>query len=299
MSELDRKRKRAHSKKAASQRELELEQFIFGTTTPAEPEGSKPFNGKLLSYNEGSDSESEEMVQLKKQKTEVSDAPAWHDEDDEDLEVKLDVKGKNKWKDEEDESVKDATSYQNKLREYHASLNTNVSWAHVDEEEGKFIFCSNSVILWLQIPSLRLPTSCCAALTLSCPKLLSASLLSQTPTHKSHRRYLISLALFNPSQAVIQAVEFHKGGEFLFTVGLDKSLRLFEIDPHGKSHTKLASVFYKHFPITSACFSASGEQILLAGQRENLWTYDVTSGKSTLANPFQSMLDVCRTLVIV
>lgn len=94
---------------------------------------------------------------------------------------------------------------------------------------------------------------------------------------------------------MVEAVEFHKGGEFLFTAGLDRTLRLFEIDPHGKSHKRLASVHFKNFPITSACFSATGDEILLAGLKEYLYTYNVLTGHSTVVKPFTGSLRLFKS----
>lgn len=128
-----RKRKRGTQDKTLQ--ESELEQFIFGSTSsvPTEEIVAEKPTSEFVTYQDDSSSDSEEVTVKKRQKTEET-APAWHDEDDDDLAVNL--KSRQQWKDEEDETTKDAKDLQKKLREHHAHLNTNLTWAQIDEEEG-------------------------------------------------------------------------------------------------------------------------------------------------------------------
>lgn len=144
-----RKRKRSFEPKG--QEELELEQFLFGTAEPEQQEDDTPLSSRVLTLNDES-SDSEEEVALKKRKTEEPEMPAWHDEDDDVLEVNL-TKATLKYRDEVEETTKDATSFQNKLREQHAKVHQNsLSWAHFDDEEaGK----STSLVSLHSSPSLR------------------------------------------------------------------------------------------------------------------------------------------------
>jgi len=62
-----------------------------------------------------------------------------------------------------------------------------------------------------------------------------------------------------PSHAVVRSVQFHPNGQMLLTAGLDKSLRLFQID--GGRNPKVQTVFLEDLPIHKAAFSADGAQV--------------------------------------
>jgi hypothetical protein len=66
-------------------------------------------------------------------------------------------------------------------------------------------------------------------------------------------------AQVEPSQAVVRSVQFHPNGQMLLTAGLDKSLRLFQID--GGRNPKVQTVFLEDMPIHKAAFSADGSQV--------------------------------------
>jgi len=85
-----------------------------------------------------------------------------------------------------------------------------------------------------------------------------------------------------PSKAMVQAVQFHPStGGLLFTAGLDKTLRFFQVD--GKRNEKVAGVFFPDLPIQSAAFvdpSGGGafEQVVVSGRRPFFYWYDTVSG---------------------
>lgn len=85
-----------------------------------------------------------------------------------------------------------------------------------------------------------------------------------------------------PSKAMVQAVQFHPStGGLLFTAGLDKTLRFFQVD--GKRNEKVAGVFFPDLPILSASFvdpSRAGEfeQVVVSGRRPFFYWYDTVSG---------------------
>jgi U3 small nucleolar RNA-associated protein 18 len=79
------------------------------------------------------------------------------------------------------------------------------------------------------------------------------------------------------SKAVIQATEFHSNGQILLTAGLDKSLRLFEVDGRGNPH--LQTIFLDDFPIYCAAFSADGKEVIMAGPTQHFYVYDIGSGR--------------------
>eukprot|EP00624_Nannochloropsis_granulata_P004359 evm.model.NODE_3177_length_20199_cov_24.013615.7 len=85
-----------------------------------------------------------------------------------------------------------------------------------------------------------------------------------------------------PSKAMVQAIQFHPStGGLLFTAGLDKTLRFFQVD--GKRNEKVAGVFFPDLPIQSASFvDPSGadkfEQVVVSGRRPFFYWYDTVSG---------------------
>ncbi len=87
--------------------------------------------------------------------------------------------------------------------------------------------------------------------------------------------------LQEPSKAVVQAVQFHPStGGLLFTAGMDKTLRFFQVD--GKRNEKVAGVFFPDLPIQSAAFVDDGsgafQQVVVSGRRPFFYWYDTVSG---------------------
>ncbi|RHY69997.1 hypothetical protein DYB34_011431, partial [Aphanomyces astaci] len=78
------------------------------------------------------------------------------------------------------------------------------------------------------------------------------------------------------SNAVVQSVQFHPNGQLLLTAGLDKALRLFQID--GSTNSKIESIFLKDMPISCAKFTADGKRIVMSGPRTYIHSYDMEAG---------------------
>eukprot|EP00041_Stephanoeca_diplocostata_P030879 m.944704 g.944704 ORF g.944704 m.944704 type:complete len:382 (-) comp23843_c0_seq41:3968-5113(-) len=75
------------------------------------------------------------------------------------------------------------------------------------------------------------------------------------------------------SKSAVQAVGFHPTATAMFTAGLDKTLRLFQVD--GKVNSLLQSVFFPDLPINSAMFTKQGAEIALSGRRKFFYIYDL------------------------
>ncbi|KAJ2707522.1 U3 snoRNP protein [Coemansia sp. IMI 203386] len=82
-----------------------------------------------------------------------------------------------------------------------------------------------------------------------------------------------------PSQSAVLNVEFHPTSSVLLTAGLDKTLRLFEVD--GKDNQKIQSIFFKDLPITTAHFIRGGKEVVASGRRN--WYYSVDVEKGSVA----------------
>jgi U3 small nucleolar RNA-associated protein 18 len=82
-----------------------------------------------------------------------------------------------------------------------------------------------------------------------------------------------------PTRGVVQSIAFHPNPRtpMLLTVGLDKTLRLFQVD--GTRNQKLQSIHLRDFPVRRAAFGGSGREIILGARRKHFFVYNVESGK--------------------
>jgi len=76
-----------------------------------------------------------------------------------------------------------------------------------------------------------------------------------------------------PNRSVVTSVEFHPSGHVLLSAGLDKHLRLFNVD--GVRNPKLQSVFFQDAPLHQAAFCLGGGSVLCTGRRPYFYLYDV------------------------
>lgn len=79
------------------------------------------------------------------------------------------------------------------------------------------------------------------------------------------------------SESVVSTLDWHPTHNILLTAGLDKTLRLFAID--GKTNAKVQSLHLADMPISNACFTPGGTEIILAGRRRFFYTYDLERGQ--------------------
>lgn len=86
-----------------------------------------------------------------------------------------------------------------------------------------------------------------------------------------------------PSSAVIRSVQFHSNGSLLLTAGLDKTLRLFDVD--GTNNPKVQSIHFDDLPIRKACFSGDGTQVVVAGRRKHFYLYNLQGGAIERISP--------------
>jgi U3 small nucleolar RNA-associated protein 18 len=99
-------------------------------------------------------------------------------------------------------------------------------------------------------------------------RMLPKGMLEATRVHDANAA--------EPSKAVIRSVQFHPNGSLLLTAGLDKSVRLFDVD--GTHNPKVQGVFFDDLPIHRACFSGDGSQVVVAGRRRYFYVYDLQGG---------------------
>lgn len=77
------------------------------------------------------------------------------------------------------------------------------------------------------------------------------------------------------SKAVVQSVQWHPNGQLLLTGGLDKRLRLYNVD--GVRNTCLQSVFLQDLPVMNTCLACGGNTVVAAGRRKYFYVWDVNS----------------------
>jgi U3 small nucleolar RNA-associated protein 18 len=94
------------------------------------------------------------------------------------------------------------------------------------------------------------------------------------------------------SKSALSAAEFHCNGQLMLTASLDRSLKVFRID--GKHNPKVQGVVFRDMPVTSAHFTADGEQIYCSGKRPFTYTFDMGSARVIRNGPLRGRTE--RTL---
>lgn len=253
-------------KKKLEERESEIENILFGGDSHSFIE--KLGEEDIVNENYKSDHvlgiSSEEILPLKKAKKNdeekpktIAAQPAWEDEDDEFDVPDVNISRKErlrKLRQSLDEQLISQNEYEKRLRDLHAKLNRqNLEWTKVEETETSYLDPLRS--------------------TENVSKKKDKTLLDPHHISLSQMRDANHAEV---SKAVIQCCEFHRNGEMILTAGLDKTLRLFEID--GKKNPKLQSIHFKKFPITSARFTPDGKEVILSGTDKGFYIYDITTG---------------------
>ncbi|KAF6264482.1 WD40-repeat-containing domain protein [Scenedesmus sp. NREL 46B-D3] len=77
----------------------------------------------------------------------------------------------------------------------------------------------------------------------------------------------------SPSDAVVQALQFHPNGQLMLTAGFDKRLKLFQVD--GLRNPLVQSLFLQDCPIHTAAFAAGGSKVVAAGRRPFYYIADL------------------------
>jgi U3 small nucleolar RNA-associated protein 18 len=212
--------------------------------------------------------------------------PVWDDEEEATAVVRVAAVNRlRKLRKEEGEEVVSGKDYVSRLRAQHTVLNRGVSWAELpsnkkkdgrrrrldselgsdsDSEERENDFgvqnlLENNDDLVVKSSRSRLPQG----------------LLELIPMRDGNGA--------EPSNAVVQSVEFHRNAQILMTAGYDKRLRFFQID--GKKNPKVESIFLEDFPIYKAAFIPDGSKVVAAGRRQYYFMYDLEAGRVERISP--------------
>ena len=273
------KKKRSRAEILAATRDEEdvrLESLLFSSST-TQPVSGVPSKAGRASAGE-----------LDRHNRAISlPAPAWHDEDDGELAV--DVAGVSrlrKLRDAEHEAVLDGATFAARLRRRHAGgeLSEAPSWAAVravrgsepDNDDSPDAAASSTddtddddddadAVLRRAGGILAAPSNDVDATTEGAG---GSRRVAMTRVRDANRAA--------PCASVCTAVAWHPDGRVLVTAGLDKKLRFFAVD--GRRNPRLASVAFPDMPITSASWSGDGREVICAGRRPFLYSYDVEAG---------------------
>ncbi|KAJ1931967.1 U3 snoRNP protein, partial [Linderina macrospora] len=181
-------------------------------------------------------------------------APAWVDDDMEDVTVALKTSAKTRRvRTDIKETHVAGDVYEERLREQFQKVNPVPKWAAEAEAST-----------WGDEDESADPSRITSELLKSTKSLVSktSALLPSTTLDITALRNANQAA---PSQSVVSCVQFHPTASVVMTAGLDKTLRLFEVD--GKENRKIQSVYFKDLPIRSAQFIRQGQEIVASGRR--------------------------------
>ncbi|EDQ92370.1 uncharacterized protein MONBRDRAFT_13410, partial [Monosiga brevicollis MX1] len=198
--------------------------------------------------NAASDDESNDEAKSE----EGGQGAAWEDEDDQQLAVDIaEQKGLRKLRTDEEDKVIDGGEYEQRLRAQFQKIHGRPQWA---AQEGKEAEEDEESLLRT---SARLISRRSAAI----------------PAHRLKFSTVRDGNHAAPSKAVLQVLGFHPSAPALFTAGMDRTLRLFQVD--GKKNALLQSTFLKDMPIMSAGFTPQGNKIFLSGRRPFFYSFDL------------------------
>ncbi|CAG8446673.1 5690_t:CDS:2 [Cetraspora pellucida] len=229
---------------------------------------------------EGSDTKKKENAQ-----NQIIEDPtgAWEDSDDEKVCVSLQSKSMlKKLRKNEDEDVISGDQYEKRLRQQFEKLYPTPNWATVpskrkrqtqdnsdssDDEPPEVLDIRNESDTLNELDTVK--------------KLISKKKLEVTKMkHVNQQAY---------SQSVIQSIAFHPNAQVAMTAGLDKTIRLFQID--GKINPKIQSFVLKDLPIYRAAFNPNGTEIIAAGQKKYFYIFNIEAGSINKSNGIYGFRD--------
>lgn len=236
-----------------SDSEGELASFLFGNVGVTEDVDG----GLDLKINKDSGDELSEEIQKKSRKRKA----AWVDEDDETLCADLISRSQiKKLRKTIDETAVVGTIYQERLKQHFIRVNkTNQNWAQIDEEESDKSDSEDDM----------------EELTKAGGFIKKTTTLS--PTHINVSR-MKDITLNSPHKGQIMALEFHPNGKLCLTGGLDKMLKIWQVD--GYDNRLLRSIYIKDLPIRCAHFTPDGKDVIVSGRRSFFYIYSVETEKS-------------------
>jgi U3 small nucleolar RNA-associated protein 18 len=198
------------------------------------------------------------------------DAPTgavWEDPDDAKSTVNIARLARlRKLRVDESETDVDGARYVARIRKQHRRLNPRTGWADVQKDASNSKHKNQGALSGLLREG--------GALVDEDGGL--ASMGRQVPQGTLEATRVRDANAAEPSNSVLRSVEFHQNNSLFMTAGLDKSVRLFDID--GTNNPKVQGVFFEDLPVHKACFSGDGRSVVAAGRRNYFYVYDLAKG---------------------
>ncbi|ORY80047.1 WD40-repeat-containing domain protein [Protomyces lactucae-debilis] len=207
--------------------------------------------------------------------------PAWHDSDDETLQISLSSIPKlRKLRRTEDEDVINGIVYERRLRAQFEKVYPVPDWA-LPPSRRKRVRSGDAS------DSASDDSGDEAEVTNSADplKALLASSKPLTRLSKARTRQPGKLAIKRlrdanqqaPSHSAIQTMSFHPSFPLLLTGGYDQTLRIFHID--GKLNTPASSLYLRNVPIQNAVFQPDGKRVFAGSRRKHFHIWDLETGQ--------------------
>ncbi|KAI8079668.1 WD40-repeat-containing domain protein [Gilbertella persicaria] len=230
------------------------------------------------------DEEGEEEEEEEESEEDQDDTAAWEDEDDKNLKISLTATNiTKKLRNDTDEDIVDGVEYTRRLRKQFNKIYPKPDWARLPSEiqaEDRKRKASDSDDE--DNDDIKDEDQLDEETRLDLLKSTMGILDKRTKKTSISPKKIDILRLKNANRAVprskalITCIAFHPNAQVMLTAGLDKTLRLFQID--GKINPKIQSVVFKDMPIYHAEFHPSGNQIIASGRRKFFYIYDIQSG---------------------
>jgi U3 small nucleolar RNA-associated protein 18 len=228
----------------------------------------------------GSDMSVEESSDSMKIDTDAFTA-AWHDSDDETLEISLTSMPRlRKLRKTEEEDVVSGLVYERRLRAQFEKVHPVPDWA-LSSSRRKLVRRERSASGSESEPdadhSIALSADPLRTLFASAKPLIRATKSRTRQPGKLTIKRLRDANQQAPSHAAIQTMSFHPNYPLLLTGGYDQTLRIYHID--GKLNTPASSLFLRNIPIQNASFHPDGKRVFAGGRRKHFHVWDLESGK--------------------
>ncbi|DBB01100.1 hypothetical protein WJX77_009600 [Trebouxia sp. C0004] len=276
-------------------RAADLEQFLFGSASAATDDFGKELNqagdqseaempwgadkqplawedrtpAAFGAGTEDSDASDAELIQQAAPST-SGRRPVWDDADDLSAQVNIAAQPRlRKLRKTEQDGIVSGKEYEARLRQQHAKLNPRTSWAHMDKKKAKKRRGFGDDSHEDSADEAEVDILSGAGALLGKNKQLAPGLIETTRLRDANQQ--------EPSKSVVQSVEFHPAGQLLLTAGLDKRLRLFQVD--GIENPKVQSVYFPDTPLHKAAFANDGAQIVASGRRKCFYIYDLAASR--------------------
>lgn len=261
---------------------------VFGKEEKEEKDGDDlfvvvPSANRELTVYENDDGISEESGYEEDPKTRKA---VWKDEEEEQINVNIaKVNRLRKLRKEEDEGLISGSEYVLRLRAHHAKLNRGTEWAQLDSQSKSDNYCDdessdeeNRVELAHGYKDIEAADN----ILRTNEELVVKSSVKLLPGLLEYSK-LVDANAEDPSNGVINSVQFHRNAQLLLTAGSDRKVRFFQID--GKRNTKIQSIFLDDCPIRRASFLPDGSQVIVAGRRKFFYSFDLVKAKFDKIGP--------------